>query len=203
MVQPCWLMKMSFVKKIHTSRTACMPDVMADYKGNNKAAMPPARQNEEGFVLVATLVILMLLVVLGISTTTNTNIELQIAGNDKVYKQNFYQAEGGSYNEAGRVGVSSSPYQVSDPGTSNQILSDLSNLASPLVLNDPTTWPSSNLNQLSYNSLVTYLYAGSPPKGYDASQFSGYNFRIDGANVTNGTIVIELGGNKVGVKSSM
>jgi len=189
-------------KTLNTLRTVCIPAINAEAKDNNKAVYP-AGHNEDGFVLVATLVILMLLVILGISTTTNTSIELQIAGNDKVYKQNFYQAEGGAYTEAGRVGVSASPYQVKDPGTSDQILSDLSGLVNPLVLSDSTTWPSSALNQLTYNSLVTYLYADAPPKGYDASQFSGYKFRIDGANVTNGIIVIELGGNKVGVKVSM
>ena len=193
-------MKMPFLQTLHTFRAACISIVKAVTRDNNKTVPPAAGHNEEGFVLVATLVILMLLIILGISTTTNTNIELQLAGNDKAYKQNFYQAEGGSYTEAGRVGISSSPYTVQDPGQSNQILSVVS---ANFLASDPTTWPSSSLNQLSYNSLVTYLYADAPPKGYDASQFSGYKFRIDGASVTNGLIVIELGGNKVGVKVSM
>lgn len=52
--------------------------------------------NEDGFVLIAAIVILFILVILGMSTTTTTNIELQIAGNDKVAKQAFYQADGGT-----------------------------------------------------------------------------------------------------------
>ncbi len=159
---------------------------------------------EDGFILVTTLVILILLVVLGISTTTNTNIELKIAGNDKVSKQNLSMAEGGSYIEAGKVGVSSSPYQVSDPGKSDQILTIIpSSLQAAFKASDPDTWPAFSLNSLSYHSLVTYLYADTPPKGYDASQFSTYKFRIDGAKVTNGKVVVELGGNKIGVKVSM
>ncbi len=51
-------------------------------------------QNEDGFVLITTLVILIMLIMLGISTTTTTNIELQIAGNDKVNKVTFYAADG-------------------------------------------------------------------------------------------------------------
>ncbi len=173
-----------------------------DVKSNNRVLLP--RPDEDGFILVTTLIILILLVVLGISTTTNTNIELKIAGNDKVYKQNSSMAEGGSYIEAGKVGVSSSPYQVSDPGKSDQILTVIpSSLQAAFKAGDPSTWPPSSLNSLSYNSLVTYLYADTPPKGYDASQFSTYKFRIDGAKVTNGQVVIELGGNKIGVKVSM
>ncbi len=160
------------------------------------------KENEDGFVLVATLVILVLLVVLGISTTTNTNIELKIAGNDKVSKQNFYVAEGGAYIEAGKVGVSASPYQVSDPGKSDQILVPPA-FKAVVKAGDLNTWLAFNLNTLSYRSLVTYLYADTPPKGYDASQFSTYKFRIDGARVTNGQVVIELGGDKIGVKVSM
>ncbi|MFW8602334.1 PilX N-terminal domain-containing pilus assembly protein [Desulfobacterota bacterium M19] len=173
-----------------------------DLKSSNHVLFP--RHEEDGFILVTALVILLLLVVLGISTTTNTNIELKIAGNDKVDKQNFSMAEGGSYIEAGKVGVSSSPYQVSDPGKSDQILTVIPAAdQAAFKADDPDTWPAFSLNSLSYNSLVTYLYADTPPKGYDASQFSTYKFRIDGAKVTNGQVVIELGGNKIGVKVSM
>ena len=57
-------------------------------------------RSERGFVLVMVLVTLMLLVVLGVSTTTQTSIELQIAGNDKVAKQTFYTAESAVYHAA-------------------------------------------------------------------------------------------------------
>lgn len=52
--------------------------------------------NEEGFVLVGAVLILMLLIVIGIIATTNTSLELQIAGNDRVHKETFYQADGGT-----------------------------------------------------------------------------------------------------------
>jgi hypothetical protein len=50
--------------------------------------------NEEGSVLVISVVILALLTVIGIAATSTTSIELQIASNDRIYKENFYQAEG-------------------------------------------------------------------------------------------------------------
>jgi hypothetical protein len=52
-------------------------------------------QNEEGFVLVTALLIMVVLTIIGIAATTNTSIELQIAGNDKVRKTTFYQADAG------------------------------------------------------------------------------------------------------------
>jgi len=39
---------------------------------------------------------LLILVIIGVSATQNTSIELQIAGNDKVHRQTFYQADGGT-----------------------------------------------------------------------------------------------------------
>ena len=50
--------------------------------------------NEQGFVLIASLMMLMVLMVIGIDATNTTTIELQISGNDKLAKQVFYQAEG-------------------------------------------------------------------------------------------------------------
>lgn len=52
--------------------------------------------NERGFVLVASLMVLLLLVIIGVAATTSTYVELQIAGNEKVHKQSFYQADGGT-----------------------------------------------------------------------------------------------------------
>lgn len=52
--------------------------------------------NEQGFVLVVSLVILLILIVIGIVATNITTFELQISGNEKVHKQTFTQADGGS-----------------------------------------------------------------------------------------------------------
>lgn len=62
-------------------------------KSNNTPTL--YRNNEKGFVLVASLLILMILVVIGIAATNSTTIELQIAGNEKVTQQTFYAAESG------------------------------------------------------------------------------------------------------------
>lgn len=53
-------------------------------------------KREQGFALVTVLLILMVLTLLGVITTNNTTTELRIAGNDKVHKQTFYRADGGT-----------------------------------------------------------------------------------------------------------
>lgn len=50
-------------------------------------------KNDDGSVLVLALVMLMLLTVLGISASMTSSIEIQISGNDMIYKQNLYMAE--------------------------------------------------------------------------------------------------------------
>ena len=52
--------------------------------------------NENGFVLITSLMMLVVLMIIGIAATNTTTIELRISGNDKVTKQTFYQAEGGT-----------------------------------------------------------------------------------------------------------
>ncbi len=49
--------------------------------------------DEKGFALIIVLLILSLMTVIGIASTNTTDIELQIAGNEKLIVQNFYNAE--------------------------------------------------------------------------------------------------------------
>jgi hypothetical protein len=53
-------------------------------------------RDEDGFVLITGLLILLILTLLGITATRNTSIELQIAGNDRLHKETFYSAESGA-----------------------------------------------------------------------------------------------------------
>jgi len=66
--------------------------------------------NEDGFVLIAAIMVLLLLVILGISALTTTNIELQISGNEKAYIQNFYRAESSVQEAAQRLYNASSEW---------------------------------------------------------------------------------------------
>lgn len=57
--------------------------------------------SEKGFVLVTALMILVALTLLGLATIMTSTVELKIAGNDRLYKKTFYQADGGT--ETGSV----------------------------------------------------------------------------------------------------
>jgi len=52
--------------------------------------------NNRGFILVITMLILVVLTLIGLSATRTTNIELQVAGNEKWSQESFYQADGAS-----------------------------------------------------------------------------------------------------------
>ncbi|MEA1947627.1 MAG: pilus assembly PilX N-terminal domain-containing protein [Thermodesulfobacteriota bacterium] len=53
--------------------------------------------NEDGSVIVLSMVLLVLLTILGISATRTSTIEVQIASNERHAVQNLYQAEAGDH----------------------------------------------------------------------------------------------------------
>lgn len=56
---------------------------------NNKEIL----KSEDGSVLVIALIMMVLITLVGLSTNRTASIELQIAGNEKVFKQNLFTAE--------------------------------------------------------------------------------------------------------------
>lgn len=59
--------------------------------------------NEEGFVLVLSLMVLVVLTLLGITASRTSIIEVQIAGNDNKLKMDFYKAESAAHEMAQRL----------------------------------------------------------------------------------------------------
>lgn len=142
-------------------------------------------RNAEGFVLVAALLVMVVLSLIGIAATTNTSIELQIAGNDKVNKKTFYEAEAGaalgvelleqSFNcvtgfqetdaTNGWADLSGTPIRVYTRG-GNNVLWNNSLIGTPeTVVNDPAqadaAYPVANLDPLGTDADETgYLYFG-------------------------------------------
>jgi Tfp pilus assembly protein PilX len=49
--------------------------------------------NEDGSIILIVLMVLMLVTLMGVSSLTTSTIEMQIAANEKGYKENFYTAE--------------------------------------------------------------------------------------------------------------
>ncbi len=60
-------------------------------------------KNEDGFVLVIALVMLLVLTMIGVSGIKNSTIELKIAGNERGAAVNFYAAEGACFEGARKV----------------------------------------------------------------------------------------------------
>ncbi|CAN2046444.1 type IV pilus assembly protein PilX [Candidatus Magnetomoraceae bacterium gMMP-1] len=54
-------------------------------------------KNDDGFLTVLTLLMLALLTIIGVSATTTSNIEVQIAANDRDYRIAFHNADSGIY----------------------------------------------------------------------------------------------------------
>ena len=49
--------------------------------------------NEEGSVIILALIMLMLLTMMGTSATNTSTLEIQVAGNERNYKRNFFKTE--------------------------------------------------------------------------------------------------------------
>ena len=64
---------------------------MAQSLFNNEKIMT---SRESGNVLLITLIILVLLTIIGISATRTASIDMQVAGNNMIYKKNLFGAEG-------------------------------------------------------------------------------------------------------------
>jgi len=52
--------------------------------------------NEDGFLIVMAIMLLLVLVVIGIASINTSTIELQISGNEALHTTNFYNADGGA-----------------------------------------------------------------------------------------------------------
>lgn len=152
-------------------------------------------RNERGFVLVVSLLILMTLVIIGVYATTNSNMELQIAGNEIRHKLSFYAAE------SARSYVEATPTLYND-----------SNLSTAFPLNfpdigDPDQTVALGATQ-SFNGFVTFDSKGAPPRnsGYEVEKFASINYRMDctGNGPTNANAVskVAAGFYRIGFKTN-
>ena len=149
---------------------------------------------EEGFVLVTALLIMLVLTIIGIAATTNTSIELQIAGNDKVHKKTFYEAEAGAilgteileqaFNCASGFTETGPDYaDLPDPNPKIRVYDRSSDPTS----NNPTLWTnpfitnySCDIGDQEYDAAypITNLVAGKDEVGY--LQFGGGTHMLPG-----------------------
>jgi hypothetical protein len=74
-------------------------------------------ENESGSVLIIALIMLVLLTVLGITATSTSNIELQIAGNERNYKRAFYVANAGIERARAELAAALAQYRANQIST--------------------------------------------------------------------------------------
>lgn len=172
----------------------------------NMLTRPQPQQNEAGFVLVAALMIMLVLSLIGIAMNRNTSTELQIAGNDKVHKQTFYEADGGTEFAAEVLEQNIACLNFAQNGVGSQWNTNLTTgTATDIVLDGNITVASGSL-ALWQNVIGTWsLPAGTPypsdaqrdmwfPPGYTPGQ-PHTNIAIEGiADLATGSSIIQAAG---------
>ncbi|MBT4363577.1 MAG: hypothetical protein HN737_00545 [Desulfobacterales bacterium] len=161
-------------------------------------------ENEEGSTMVIVLVLLALLSLLGTSANDTTQIEVQVAANERMYKENFYLADAAAL-ESILILDSAGP-EIKYYGTSSPIwLINMDNLnrdGVPLpapgdLLND-SNWtdifssPAQNTGggNVRYQTLFVGVSQGS---SLDASRSTIYQYRVLGKYAGNTLSMIDIG----------
>jgi hypothetical protein len=123
--------------------------------------------------MVIALMILVILTLLGIMASRTSTTDIQIAGNEIPYKQNFFIGEGGLTREAAEVGRGN--YPVIQINTTGQLANQtIQANGSPLPAPIPHEVAGS-----PYNFTLDYLGYFLPPPGYSVIHFSRYDYDID------------------------
>ena len=153
--------------------------------------------NEEGFVLIASLVILVMLTLIGAAATNLTSAELKISASDKFQKIAFFSAE------AGRSYVPVNPQfygsQNIEPGVKHYVPND----TDPYVPNtgNPNVSYTLGVSQ-TFSGSVEYVNATNPPRssGYEAGKYRAhcYKMKIRGEGPNASLSEIEAGFYRIG-----
>ncbi len=148
--------------------------------------------NESGFVLIGTLFILTLLMIVGMGASTDTTLEIQIAGNERTHKETFYQADGGA--DIGiqlveeSIAVTSDFTQLVTIGTGT-VLDDPVNPNSAILIVDTTLWD----NEAGRNPTGIFDDTVLEGGGRDAAYFPGpvgYDITLTDPNTAPHTNII-------------
>ena len=156
--------------------------------------------NEEGTILVVALLILVLLTIIGIAATTTTDIETQIAGNERNQKIAFYAAE------AARDYVPRSTKLYGGDNLDGTVLHYYPNNSDPYDVTavDASARYDINTNPISFfqGSFIQYNGVSEAPRGsgYEAEDFQAHNYRMvcHGFGPTNARSDIEAGFYRIG-----
>jgi Tfp pilus assembly protein PilX len=124
-------------------------------------------RNEEGFMIVAAILILAVITTIGIAGITGSNTERQIAASEQIHKMAFYAAEAGRY-----YVVQNSDLYYEDNITVGGSLS-FPDPADASVEFDLATLQ-------SFSGTVEYIGSSSAPRGsgYEANVFQSHRYQV-------------------------
>jgi Tfp pilus assembly protein PilX len=152
--------------------------------------------NEEGSIIVIALIMLMLVTVMGLSATTTTTIEMQIAGNDRTYKENFYLADSAVYENAQRIENGGDALKNPDDTAAPVWFIDETELPVQNDITDAANWTDGN-STISIDATTRFLtiYEGvTQGSSLDVSRSRLYSYQINSRTVRNrGQIFLEGG----------
>lgn len=178
-------------------------------------------KNERGSLILIAVVILMVLTVIGVSMTTTTSIELQIAGNDKLIKTAFYEADGAI--DIGAEVIEQNLGCVGAPGGFDQDVigdesSESSNTGVAIRMDNPSVWLNTDASTPSDTNRDFHFpdgYAEGAPHtniraggntvlstGAAIQMVAGYEGKGKGAGGGGGYIAYDLYSQYIGVNNS-
>jgi hypothetical protein len=149
----------------------------------------PLADNERGAVLVIAVLVLLLLTILGISSTTDSTIDLQIAANERAYIKEFYVADGGWKSAVAWLnGLSGPPATVNTTGGNDIVRNYGDGAANTPNDSFPPGTEDGVIDGVPYWYKVTNAGSGQAPgsgKGYR-------KFLYSARSVANGTQEVEV-----------
>ena len=141
---------------------------------------------EQGSVLIVALVILALFTLLSVSSTTTTNMEIRITGNENIQKENLYAAEAAAMRCA--QDMQDNDLRTSSPGYVNgiesvtQSQSDICDLTSETLTQFPAT---------AFASVSRGIAAGS---SLDMTKTRVHEYSVYGwCNGNRNLVIVEVG----------
>ena len=158
---------------------------------NLKVLILENRKNEDGYVIVACLMVLMLVTIIGVMSLRTSNSDLEVSTNHHIFGRSFYAAE------AARAFVR---YKTTLYGSLH--------ITPGILVGFPNEEDSTKLNQItpgeqeSFRGTVEYLGSSVVPRGsgFQAGKFRAHNYRVicEGHGPRNSITQIEAGFYRIG-----
>ena len=111
-------------------------------------------RNEDGSVIVLALVMLVLLTIIGMSASSTSTIEVQIAGNAARAKQNLYSAEAAAMEAVQLLEDENDENNLVPPATLTWLNGDLGDIS------NPSTIPSQRVSATAGNPSYAAVFRG-------------------------------------------